>query len=740
MAFTKNGKRLTNFALGSLILGAQSLSSYAQEMRLEEVFVTGEKRDISMQDVPAAVSALTASDLDRSNIINAADLDAQVPGLTIAKNEGFQRLVVIRGLGFEANQNDIANPSVSFHIDDVYISDPISLNQDLLDIERIEVMRGPQGTVFGQNSTGGTINVITKDPDLDGVYGNADITVGTYNTIRPRGAINIPLSDNVAVRMAASYNKHDGFAEVKGGPLDGYELDEEANRTARIKLLIQPSDEFSIILSAQNYDTDVHDRAQRNILDTSGDVRDLQQNYPGTFEFKSNIYSAKALWELPSFGIKYVASYQDEKQQATLDNDRGVPAFQPLQDIVPKTSRANEATTHEINIFSLDEDLLPFEWIVGAFYLDQEKEVTFLEFADFNGDGVIDQTIDPVDPFSNPDFSFETSSRPKRESLSFFFQTTFTLNDDLRLTTGARYTDDEVTSTVTNFFGAFGSQDIKESSDALTGKISLAWSLSYDHMVYVSWSKGYKPGGTNLTSAVLVQDSFVEEEVIAWEVGSKSDLLDGRVRLNAAAFLYDFENLQFMATDPIAFSGGVDNMPDTEIYGAEFEFSALLTDNLKLDGNATFLEGEFTSDKLALDNTKQILFDTAYNITQIENLKGNTPPKLPESALTVALTHTADVPVLGGVISSRVQYKYRDDYQYRVFNNPTLDTVPSLDLWNLSFLYTPNDQAWNLELLVTNVTDEEVVVSRFTNNFGVGHTSEEFAPPRQVLLRAGIEF
>lgn len=708
---------------------------------IEEIVVTAEKRETSLQNAALSITVISSDDMDSANITSPVDLSGLVPGLIIAKNEGFKRLVSIRGLGFEANQNDIANPSVSFHIDGVYIADPLALNQDFLDVERIEVMRGPQGTVFGQNSTGGTINVITRKPVIGEFSGTADIAFGTDSTFMPRAALTFPISDTVAARVAVSYVKHDGYAEIEGTALDGYELDEEDNITARIKVLWQPSDNFSALFSAQYYDTSVHDRAQRHIRDTASSKRKLTQDFPGKFEFESKLYSVTLDWELPWGTVKSISSLQDESNLQRLDNDRGVVAFEPLQDIVPEATKKGESFTQEINIISSENNSLPFDWIVGLFYLDQDNDVTFLEFADFNQDGVIDQTVDTVNPFSNPDLGFQTASSPGRESWSVYAQATIPVADTVRLTGGFRYTEDEVTSSVTNFFGAFGTDHLKVNSDVVTGKASIEWDWADTNMLYLTWSKGFKPGGTNLTfGSILVNTTFDEEKVFAWELGSKNQFLDGRIQINASAFFYDYENLQFMATDPVPFAGGVDNIPKTEIYGAEFELSAFLTDTLRFDGNLALLDGEITRDFLALDNVLTLgSFDVPFNETQVQNLKGNTPPKLPKATINLNLTHTLNVSGSGS-LTSKLQFRYVDDYEYRVFNNSALDTVPSHHLWNLSFLYEPADGNWSVELIAENLEDDDAVNSRFTNAFGVGHTSEEFVSPRTVLLRLGYDF
>ena len=192
-----------------LFLLAQS--ALAQSPVFEEVIVTAEKRSESLQDLSQAVTALTSDDVEQRQLTSFVDLSAIAPGVNVAKNEGFKTVITVRGIGNEANQNAIANPSVSYHLDGVYVASPFALQTDFLDLERIEVLRGPQGTLFGQNSTGGGINVVTADPDFDEMSGTADIAMGQFSALRARASVNLPLSDNLAARVSLLRNKHDGY-------------------------------------------------------------------------------------------------------------------------------------------------------------------------------------------------------------------------------------------------------------------------------------------------------------------------------------------------------------------------------------------------------------------------------------------------------------------------------------------------------------------------------------------------
>ena len=169
-------------------------SNQINSLVIDEIIVTAEKRSESLQDVSKAVTALGADELETKNIVDFVGLSAIAPGVTVAKNEGYKTIISIRGVGDETNQNAIAAPSVALHMDGIFIASKFSLRTDFIDLERIEVLRGPQGTLFGQNSTGGTVNVISKLPSFDGFQGKADITLGNYGLTKVRGSFNTPIS------------------------------------------------------------------------------------------------------------------------------------------------------------------------------------------------------------------------------------------------------------------------------------------------------------------------------------------------------------------------------------------------------------------------------------------------------------------------------------------------------------------------------------------------------------------
>ena len=563
-----------------------SFDAYTQNNTIEEVIVSAEKRSESLQDVSQAVSALSEFDLETKNIESFVDLSAIVPGVTVAKNEGYKTVISIRGVGNETNQNAIAAPSVAFHIDGVFIASPFSLLTDFMDIERVEVLRGPQGTLFGQNSTGGAVNVISKKPTTDEYYGKADITVGDYNLGKFRTSVNIPINERVATRFALSTTEREGFSK---NVVTGQDLDDANNISIRSDWLIELSDTSSLRIFGQHFDSDRNGAAMRGIDDQTSGMRNLAQDTISNQELSSSVFAAIYENDLGYANLKIVASTQEDDISVTRDNDRhnygdlvlsipglGSDATYQRAEFRPETSLV-DTTTLEINLVS-NEPILDgkMDWTFGAFYMNHEIENHIRGYRDDDLDGVIkydcnESFADPnycyqhdygipgrFDIFGpNADVDFITDAFPSRESYSVYLQTTYSLADNSRLVSGLRYSEDTFKTDVANFFNA-GDQFKEEGTiDKITGKAVYELDLNESSMTYVSYTKGYKPGGTNLTfgfeddnAPAMVFPTFKSEEVSSIELGLKTDLLDGRARANIAVFSYDYENLQFQATDP----------------------------------------------------------------------------------------------------------------------------------------------------------------------------------------------
>ena len=752
-----------------------SFNSYSQESVIEDIIVTAEKRDESLQTVSQAVTAITDSELEAKNITSFVDLTAVVPGVTVAKNEGYKTVISIRGVGNETNQNAIAAPSVAFHMDGIFVASPFSLQTDFVDVERIEVLRGPQGTLFGQNSTGGAINVISKKPSSDDFYAKTDITLGDYDLMKIGAALNFPFSDKLGTKVTISSIERDGFTE---NLVTGQDLDDASSISIRSDWIYEISDTSSLRIFGQYFDSDRNGSAMKGKDDLSSDARKLSQDTMSKQELSSKIFALIYESDLGFANLKVLASKQEDDILVVRDNDRhaagvqpvlsmpGLPyiyidnaPYYPMAEFNPETSLV-DTDTFEINLIS-NEPVLngKLDWTFGAFYLKHKIENHIRGYVDNDLDGEFKYVCD--EPFANPnycfnigenpfgaDFDFVTDAFPERESFSIYGQTTYMISDISRLISGIRFTEDDVTTCNANFF--FGCDNLTTSSDEVTGKIALEYDVNSDTMIYLSFTAGYKPGGTNLTYgsdaedgsfSAMVFETFEPETVDSMEFGIKSDFYDGKARANIAVFSYDYENLQFQATDPIPYQGGVANIPESEMSGVEIEFTALATDNLTFDMNLGFIDSEVSSDFEVLDNVLAFQYffgEEALRYDLRENVNGNELAKTPDFTADISMTYETELSS-GNSLTSVFQFVKRGEFMQRVNNNPSVDKVPAYQIFNISVgLDFKNDLS--LDFILLNAGDEDGLNSAMTDVFGVAATGLEFIPPRQIMTRLSYKF
>ena len=766
----------TLFASSFLLSYANSIQSQEGELVFEEVIVTAEKRDESLQSVSQAVTAITDSEIDAKNITSFVDLSSIVPGVTVAKNEGYKTIISIRGVGNETNQNAIAAPSVAYHMDGIFIASPFSLQTDFIDVQRIEVLRGPQGTLFGQNSTGGAINVISNKPTTDERFSKADITYGDYGMKQLRSSSNFPISDNVSTKLSLSAMTREGFTENLA---TGQDLDDAHNLSFRTDWMIDVNDTTSLRIFGQYSSVDRNGAAIRGIDDQSPGMRKLSQNTISKQELTSSVFAMIFETDLGYASLKILASSQEDDISVTRDNDRhnfgdpvlsipglGAGATYQQAEFRPETSLV-ETTTFEVNLISNEPALDgKLDWTVGAFYMDHEIENVIRGYRDDDLDGVFKYVCDAS--FADPsycydhdygipgrfdifgpaaDVDFFTDAFPYRESLSVYAQTTYSFSETFRLVSGLRYSEDTFGTDVTNFLNT-ETFVAEGTTDEVTTRVTGEYDLAENTMVYLTFASGFKPGGSNLTfgfdndnAPPMVFPTFEAETVDSTEVGIKTDLFNGKARANIAAFSYDYENLQFQATDPDPYRGGVANIPESEMSGVEIEFTALASDSFTFDMNLAFLNSEVSSDYFVLDNVDayQYFFgeeDLRYGLR--ENVKGNQLAKTPEFTADVSLMYETDLPS-GNYLTAMLQYVKRGKFMQRVSNNLVVDAIPAYDIVNLNIGIDFNNNI-GLDMMLLNVTDEDGINSSMTDVFGVASTGLELIPPRQFMTRISYNF
>ena len=752
-----------------------NFDAYAQNSAIEEVIVSAEKRNESLQDVSLSVTALTEEELETKNITDFVGLSAIAPGVTVAKNEGYKTIISIRGVGDETNQNAIAAPSVALHMDGIFIASKFSLRTDFIDLERIEVLRGPQGTLFGQNSTGGTINVISQKPSFDETKGKTDLALGNYGLIKFRGAVNVPLSDKVATRMSIVSTDRNGFSK---NILNGQDLDDANHVSFRSDWFFDISDTTSLRVFGQFFDADNNGAAMKGLDDPTPNPRRLAQDSASDYQLSSEVLAAILNVELGFADLKILGSIQEDDIYVSRDNDRhnfgDVHGSGPLKGIPyiaaeyrPETSIVDTKTL-EVNLISNEPINEKIDWIIGALYFDHKIANAIYEVKDVNNikqvdlmDGAFTPYVhDPIcatNPFAgvcfaafNAELGFVSEAYPTRESLSVYGQATYNAQDNLRYIVGMRYTEDSFSSDVTNFFG-LQKYLIEDEIDEKTGKFAVEYDVDGDTMVYASYTKGFKPGGSNLTFGYPVDDEqnfgaqpapqliypiYKSEIIDAFELGLKTDLMEGRMRANVSAFMYDYENLQFQSTDPDVYRGGVANIPESEMSGVELELIGILSDSLSMDLRISTLDTEITADYEALDNIKSELYffgEEPQRYALRENIKGNRLAKSPEFTANLGLQYNGELKS-GVPLRATAEVIHRGDFQQRVFNSPFVDQVDSYTIVNLTTSIEISDTS-GVDFMILNASDKDGVNSAMTDVFGVAGTGIELIPPRQFIFR-----
>jgi iron complex outermembrane recepter protein len=726
----------------------------AKSQGVEEVTVTAERRSTNIQKTPLAISVLSQDALDKSNVTSIADINGKVPGLEITKSSGFETMVTIRGIGSETPENaPITVPGVSLFVDDVYIANTISLDQTLFDLNHMEVLRGPQGALYGESSIGGAINLVSNQPELGEYGGSGDVTLGDYNLHRERAEINVPIGDTIAVRGSVQKDDHDGFTKDTSFP--DYYLDDQDDVSGKLAVLWKPSSTFKATLTGQWYSADQNGAAQKNINDPNSDPYTVTQDFPSKFNLDTQLYHLNMQWDLPWFSIKSVTAYQDLDHRQKEDSSRSAFSVLGSYDDIAAWNTTLKSYSQEFDLLSSPDSKL--NWITGVFLMQQRSTQFVAEFEGTDPDPVTTLTPDiETNPPANLAYGNYTSTF--RQSYSPFFQGTYPILDNLRFTLGGRWNYDSYHLSGLNF-SAFSISNVKHdfSGNQPTGRAELDYDLTPDNMLYASLSRGYKPGGVNgISGAVVIPNAFKAETNTAYEVGLKNELFDHSLRLNLAGFFYNYKNMQYIETDPVPFDGGISNIPSIHVWGIEAEAAYVgLQNHLHVNANLAVEQGSVQGTYKTIDSTVQqriestnaaCLFGGAYYnpacwsavIASAKNISGNTPADMPDVSGSIDASYDFTIPT--GVLTPRLEFIYRGNFESRIFNEAALDHVGAYGLLNFNLQYQPTNSNFTLSLTATNLTNEAGVNSRYTDPYGTGQTSQQYIAPRQVMATVAYQF
>jgi len=787
--------KLTALMVGVSLVAMTAAGAHAQEAappaatqtKIEEVIVTAQKVTSNLQKTPLAVTALSGAVLERDHIGAPKDLDNIVPGLVVNTTPSNPLSISIRGAGYEGIENTSAQPGVSYNQNGVYIASPISLNANFLDVDTLEVLRGPQGTVLGQNSDGGAINVTTIRPALGQYSGYADLSAGSYDYDRFRIAGNVPLGDTAAVRVAVQQEAHDGWSEATGVPgTNGhYPMSNEDSVNARIDALWKPIAPLTIELWAEHYANDTNGDAYKNLLDPNPNPRQLTQDWPAKMHQRADNAALNLGYDLGWATAKFIGSYQ----LGSLDGSEGLDKLDyatalpilGVHDIDVANNRDGHSYTAEVDLISKPGTKL--DWIAGAFYLYQRYNEAVEEYQ-YNNNAAnqaayaaggfnfyapfgLPVNLSPTNPylaetanFTGP-VAFETRDTQKLVSGSIYAQATYHLTNQLRVTLGGRLTSDNQIGVIQDYFGLTdrnnGASDavLKTKFRKGTGRAELEYDITPSNTVYAMVSNGIKPGGANLNpQAVAIPLVFAPERVDAYELGSKNEFFDKTLRVNVSAFYNNIHDFQVDSEDPLPFQGGLTNVKEAHVDGIEAEATQLLPYDLRVDANITVQESRVDDHQHLLNPAlaESIDFQNggAFNNNDVadrfaafaasgSDVFGHQLPKVPPFTGNITLSHKLEL-ADGGRLTSSIHLIYRNPYYFRIYDVRSTDLVPAQRQIDLNFGYKPAAAHWHVDFQVVNLTDSDSVNSRYTDNFGTFITANYYVPPRQFIGKFSYSF
>jgi len=772
--------------------GLPAMTAYAAEVEdswtLEEIIVTSRKRAERIQDTPIAVTAFSASDISARSLSSITDISGFVPNVDITSGQisggGANSQVTIRGIG----QGDFlitTDPGVGTYVDGVYFARSMGGVMDLLDLERIEVLRGPQGTLYGKNTIGGAINLISMAPS-DTFAGKGEITLGRFNRMDFRGSVNIPLvEDKLFTRISFSSRNRDGYGKRVapnplqqmnidrsqfGATLNTNEIDTGNENADMVRGVVRwvASEEVEVTFAA-DYSREREnsmvvnlvavDPADGPLLGLYNLVGALSGLYdPATLVVPDNPFistgtgpsinnadvyggSVTVDWDAGDIGVKSITAYRELQVDFGTDGDfTNLPLNEPFNRVT------QNQFSQELQFTGLSFDD-KFNWVAGLYYFNETAiDRNTVNFASglFNGLEALAGPLDgsplgaPTAPGGpgNPinallDINLDIFNEVTNNSYAAFFQGSFSLTEDLSITGGLRYTYEKKKYFLVhrrinaNVFIGGSPRTVENSWKELTPKLGIEYKADDDVLLYGSYSRGFKSGGFN--GRPILEDeltSFNPEYVDAFEVGVKSDLFDKRLRANLAGFYYLYKDMQLNAVTAAPNGNlvvSIDNAGKSKIMGIELELQARPAEGLDMFFNVGYTDAEYTD----IGTATSISLGNEFIKTPKWNLSGSVQYSIP-------LDNEASVTVRGDWT-----------YQSKVYNNVQNSEAiaqNAYSLFNARITYMPPDEAWELALFGTNLTNETYLINGGGVPGSLGYFFGMYGQPREWGVSLSYHF
>lgn len=711
-----------------------------EEFAIEEVIVTARKREERLQEVPLSISAFSAADIESKSLFSLKDLGQFTPNLSFsnmgqAGNSG--AVVFIRGVG-QASTDTFWDPGVGIYMDGVYMGRMHGVDLALMELERVEILRGPQGTLFGKNTIGGAINVVTVKPG-DEFSAYTEITIGRYDRLEGKFNVNIPLVPGVlAMKVAGASQNRDGF----GTRVDwhtGEKIDEMGDRdrlNGRVAFNWTPTENVGVLLSFDAAKIREFGAVREVVKFTEPPLAGLFNMFvdppysAATFATDSHFTSfangsnaneldawGAALtvdWDLGAVALKSITSYRDTEALNGTDPDGSFYNIINLIDVVEQDQFSQEL---QISGLSFDDRL---NWVAGLYYFEEngfmsQDLLVYREIFDFIG----------------LDISFLRSWWTDNKSYAAYTQGTYAVNEKLGLTVGLRYTEEKKDVARERFRQVTGLvfvplENTGETYSAFSPRLSIDYKWNDDLMTYVSAARGFKSGGINAISLSSVEFTpFDPEFVWTYEAGIRSEGYDQRLRFNASLFFSDYQDIQFTVIrgdpntgEPITV---VDNAAKAEMKGFEIEIIALPISQLLLTAGIGYIDAEYTEIGVGAPITE----DTSF-------------VKTPNWSVTLSGQYTYPL-ANGAEIIGQLDWAHKSEIHHDQLNSP-IGLQDSYGLLNARLTFASNDKQWSVSLFGTNLTDERYIMAVTDLSDTLAFGEVQWARPREWGLSFRYNF
>jgi iron complex outermembrane receptor protein len=713
----------------------QGSAEATSDTALGDIIVTAQKRAENLQNVPVAVTAISGDDLQARGISDVQALARLVPNVTFSDKNGEAR-INLRGLGFDNLWASSAEPRVAYHIDGAYVAQSANIFGTFFDVGRVEVNRGPQGTLFGRNAVAGTVNVVTRDP-TDVLSGYLNAEVGNYSTANVGGAISGPLSDGISARIAFQTRNHSGYDYNVTNDVDINNLNTQA---ARAKLKFDRGGPFSAVFSADYFRQ--RDRSGAILLGVynpestpvlppetmggivrDGDPRhDFSDTLPKTNRTSYGFALDAKLDIGNGFTLSSLTSYRHSKFFYQTDIDLSNLAW-----IFAQNSIKAKQVTEEVR---LNKDFDRGNLVLGVYFFSENYQADVRDPADAiifgapAGGGLLE--------------GISLGGHVRTRAIAGFGQFTYELTDTTKLTVGARYGWERKRKTgeyiVFNFVDPYDPQnDFVNTGPGSSGevtfrnfspRVTIEQQLGDNQLIYATFAKGYKTGGFNLGQP---QPSYAPENLTDYEVGFKLDLLDRKLRLNGSAFYYNYKDLQVTRTNNA--NSVIMNAARAKIYGAELEMKAVLAPGLEIDAAGALLKTKFTSFDTEDPSRPQL---------GLLDLAGNRLPSAPKYTFTYGAQYSFETDI--GQITLRGDGRTTSDVYFDQFNVRS-NSERAKTILDASISWKDNDDRFSAALFVRNLTDTLSKNGSFVYGGFVGYPlAGNYDPPRTYGARLGVNF